>query len=289
MHIGWQMSRFRRHGGNQVATLLTRWLHRIADHRSSGLHTALNQAGGSKRCYGSLATPEHQRTVQAPIPRSSIASTCTPPIGHQRTACTGRRRRRRSPPPPKMAEPTRPRAWRNTYWLLRHGRSTANERDLIVSHLANGEQPEWGLTEEGRAQAAAAGEQLRALLAAANGSTGSVNGGGSEANASSRNGGGSGENGAAPGGGHGAGTLLFLASPFSRALETAHGASKALGTSHGTPQLQVRWAWRGESEGAGLGRKQGGSRRGGVHSSMRGRLHSALHAHCVLHAPAAEA
>ncbi|PRW39362.1 serine threonine- kinase [Chlorella sorokiniana] len=130
-----------------------------------------------------------------------------------------------------MAE--QPRAWRNTYWLLRHGRSTANEKDLIVSHLANGELPEWGLTEVGRSQAAAAGEQLRALLAAAKGTTrSSANGSSSGTDVSSSNGGGS--NGA---GNSSSGTVHFLASPFSRAWETAQGAIKALGTSAGSPQL----------------------------------------------------
>lgn len=136
-----------------------------------------------------------------------------------------------------MAEPALPRTWRNTYWLLRHGRSLANEQDLIVSHLANGTLPEWGLTTEGQQQAAAAGEQLRVLLDTAKPSAGSTNG--RSSGASDRS-----ENGAGADGGHACtpGDVHFLASPFSRALETAQAASQALGRSH---ELQVRWDGQG--------------------------------------------
>ena len=48
----------------------------------------------------------------------------------------------------------------NTYWLLRHGRSVANEQDVVISRPENGEQPRWGLTAQGRQQAAAAGQHL---------------------------------------------------------------------------------------------------------------------------------
>lgn len=133
------------------------------------------------------------------------------------------------PLPAAMAGSQQPRAWRNTYWLLRHGRSTANERDLIVARLVNGERPEWGLTAEGRQQAAAAGEQLRALLGATPANAGSAHDG------SGVNGGSGAGKACTPG------TLHFLASPFSRAMETAQAASQALGTCYGTLQLQVRW------------------------------------------------
>lgn len=142
-----------------------------------------------------------------------------------------------------MAEPSPTRTWRNTYWLLRHGRSAANERDLIVAHLANGELPQWGLTEEGRSQAAAAGEQLRALLAAAQGSPASTNGG--------SDGGINSGSGNSNGGTASQGAVHFLASPFTRALETAQGAMKALGTGHGNLEVQVSWlaGWTGGGDG----------------------------------------
>jgi broad specificity phosphatase PhoE len=42
---------------------------------------------------------------------------------------------------------------RNRYFILRHGRSLANDQDLIVSHPDDG-VPHFGLTEEGRRQVA---------------------------------------------------------------------------------------------------------------------------------------
>ena len=98
-------------------------------------------------------------------------------------------------------------SFRNTYWLLRHGRSHANEQDVIVSHSENGQDPRWGLSEVGRQQAAAVGQQLAAALAA--------------------------EPGYAPE------QLLVLASPFSRTLQTAEGAGAALGLAPGDARLQV--------------------------------------------------
>ncbi|KAK9832289.1 hypothetical protein WJX74_005468 [Apatococcus lobatus] len=53
---------------------------------------------------------------------------------------------------------------RNTYWLLRHGRSRANERGIIVSSVEEGEKEEFGLTELGHEQASAAGAQWLQLL-----------------------------------------------------------------------------------------------------------------------------
>lgn len=100
------------------------------------------------------------------------------------------------------------RRFRNTYWLLRHGRSAANEQDLIVSRPQEGEKPEWGLTAEGRAQATAAGQRLRQML-------GDEQGGWDPA------------------------TLLVLASPFSRTVQTALEAGAALGVGEGDTRLQV--------------------------------------------------
>lgn len=100
----------------------------------------------------------------------------------------------------------------NTYWLLRHGRSHANEQDVIVSQPANGEDPRWGLNEVGRQQAAAAGRQLASLLAA--------------------------EPGYAPD------QLLVLASPFSRTVQTAEEAGAALGLQPGGAQVQLEPALR---------------------------------------------
>lgn len=100
-----------------------------------------------------------------------------------------------------------PAAFRNTYYLLRHGRSTANEADVIVSRPDEGRLGKWGLTDEGRRQAQAAGVELRRLLGAA--------------------------------ADHPA-ALLLLASPFSRTLQTATEAGAALGVAEGDPRLQVR-------------------------------------------------
>lgn len=46
---------------------------------------------------------------------------------------------------------------RNTYYVLRHGRSVANDQELIVSHPEDGVS-QYGLTEEGRGQVARAVE-----------------------------------------------------------------------------------------------------------------------------------
>ncbi|MEO8286110.1 MAG: histidine phosphatase family protein [Chloroflexota bacterium] len=43
----------------------------------------------------------------------------------------------------------------NTYYVLRHGKSLANDEELIVSHPADG-VPQYGLTKEGRRQVASA-------------------------------------------------------------------------------------------------------------------------------------
>jgi len=47
---------------------------------------------------------------------------------------------------------------KNKYWVVRHGRSIPNEKGLIVSSLANGVLPEYGLSSEGILQAKAAAE-----------------------------------------------------------------------------------------------------------------------------------
>nr|ABK24043.1 unknown [Picea sitchensis] len=49
-------------------------------------------------------------------------------------------------------------AFKNKYWVARHGRSIPNEKGLIVSSLANGVLPEYGLAAEGVLQAKAAAE-----------------------------------------------------------------------------------------------------------------------------------
>ncbi|XP_044455008.1 agropine synthesis reductase [Triticum aestivum] len=60
--------------------------------------------------------------------------------------------------------PAPPPAFRNRYWILRHGRSVPNERGLIVSSLENGTKPEFGLAPQGVEQARSAGESLRKEL-----------------------------------------------------------------------------------------------------------------------------
>lgn len=48
--------------------------------------------------------------------------------------------------------------FKNKYWVARHGRSIPNEKGLIVSSLANGVLPKYGLAAEGILQAKAAAE-----------------------------------------------------------------------------------------------------------------------------------
>ena len=81
-------------------------------------------------------------------------------------------------------------------FVLRHGRSLANEASIIVSRLDNGLLPQYALAPAGLEQAAQAGTQLRAWLSA---------------------------NGFAPG------DVSVLASPFSRTVQTAHTAVAQLG------------------------------------------------------------
>jgi broad specificity phosphatase PhoE len=45
----------------------------------------------------------------------------------------------------------------NHYWLLRHGRSRANEAGLIVSNVRDGTGGKYGLAAAGVSQARAAG------------------------------------------------------------------------------------------------------------------------------------
>ncbi|RWW18212.1 hypothetical protein GW17_00017813 [Ensete ventricosum] len=54
---------------------------------------------------------------------------------------------------------------RNSYWVLRHGKSVPNEKGLIVSSLENGTLEKFGLASEGFNQARLAGELLlKAML-----------------------------------------------------------------------------------------------------------------------------
>ncbi|CAL9072333.1 unnamed protein product [Musa textilis] len=49
---------------------------------------------------------------------------------------------------------------RNSYWVLRHGKSVPNEKGLIVSSMENGTLEKFGLASEGFNQARLAGELL---------------------------------------------------------------------------------------------------------------------------------
>ncbi|XP_008781273.1 uncharacterized protein LOC103701091 [Phoenix dactylifera] len=49
---------------------------------------------------------------------------------------------------------------RNSYWVLRHGKSIPNEKGLVVSSMENGTLEEYGLASEGIDQARLAGELL---------------------------------------------------------------------------------------------------------------------------------
>ncbi|KAK8935400.1 hypothetical protein KSP39_PZI013217 [Platanthera zijinensis] len=57
---------------------------------------------------------------------------------------------------------------RNSYWILRHGRSIPNEKGIIVSSMENGTLKEFGLTPEGMQQAKLAGELFHKELKARN-------------------------------------------------------------------------------------------------------------------------
>jgi len=46
-------------------------------------------------------------------------------------------------------------------YVLRHGRSLANERGVICARIENGVKPEFSLAPLGREQAAMAGRQLK--------------------------------------------------------------------------------------------------------------------------------
>uniref|UniRef100_A0A7S3QKG6 Phosphoglycerate mutase n=2 Tax=Dunaliella tertiolecta TaxID=3047 RepID=A0A7S3QKG6_DUNTE len=95
---------------------------------------------------------------------------------------------------------------RNTYWLLRHGRSLANEQDLICSAMENGIKPEWRLAELGRQQATAAGQRFKAEV----------------------------EKMPKPSGG-----LIFLTSPFSRTIDTATLAAAEVGITPDSKNFEV--------------------------------------------------
>mmetsp|Transcript_20280 Transcript_20280/g.28078 ORF Transcript_20280/g.28078 Transcript_20280/m.28078 type:complete len:207 (-) Transcript_20280:8-628(-) len=77
---------------------------------------------------------------------------------------------------------------RKSMYIIRHGRSLANERGVIVSELINGEKKEFGLAPVGVRQAEEAGRRISEELSSA---------------------------------GQAADQLVFFSSPFSRALQTA--------------------------------------------------------------------
>jgi len=93
----------------------------------------------------------------------------------------------------------------NTYYALRHGRSLANRADLIVSDPADG-VPQYGLTDEGRAQVARAVEDARQQYGLDH-------------------------------------STLIVSSDFARARETAEIAARLLGVREiaTTPQLRERF------------------------------------------------
>lgn len=167
-----------------------------------------------------------KRNLSTAAWRASQRFKCTPDhpiVNHPPTAaaCTEPHPRRNRPPLSTMAavgsNGSSAAGFANTYWLLRHGRSHANEQDLIISHPENGQHPQWGLTDVGRQQASLAGQQLAERLAC--------------------------EPGYAPE------QLLVLASPFSRTVETAEQACAALGILSGDLRLQVGQAPLGRGAG----------------------------------------
>lgn len=102
----------------------------------------------------------------------------------------------------EQEEKERPTALSNRYFVLRHGRSLANEAHVICSHPDRGVLPEFALTDVGREQAATAGKTLAGLVAG-------------------------------EGGGSARDTLVFYASPFSRTKETAAVATHAIAETWG--------------------------------------------------------
>ncbi|KAK9834143.1 hypothetical protein WJX81_002405 [Elliptochloris bilobata] len=102
-------------------------------------------------------------------------------------------------------EKAQPLDLRNTYWLLRHGLSLANEAGLIVSSLENGMLPQHGLAVAGLQQATEAGQRLRQEVGPA-----------------------------------AAAHVLVYASPFSRTLQTARAAAAELGGVAVTAEAALR-------------------------------------------------
>ena len=96
-----------------------------------------------------------------------------------------------------------PRALRHTYFSLRHGHSVPNARGIICATMRNGTLPAYGLSATGEGQATAAGGKLAEHPAVGQAST-----------------------------------VVFVSSPFTRALETARLASAALARAR--PGLSVR-------------------------------------------------
>ncbi|EFJ51472.1 phosphoglycerate mutase [Volvox carteri f. nagariensis] len=96
--------------------------------------------------------------------------------------------------------------FKNEYWLLRHGRSLANEAETIVSKPENGIDDRWTLAPVGEDQARAAGLKFRQALQAAERSSRQV---------------------------------LVYASPFSRTQRTAFLAAEAAGLQSEICPVQV--------------------------------------------------
>ncbi|KAG2498418.1 hypothetical protein HYH03_003676 [Edaphochlamys debaryana] len=100
----------------------------------------------------------------------------------------------------------------NEYFLLRHGRSLANEAEIIVSSLENGADAKWTLAPAGEEQARRAGQVLAAAL--------------QEPQRAGKR-------------------VVALSSPFSRTLRTAELALEAAGLQgvrlEVAPELRERW------------------------------------------------
>jgi len=100
---------------------------------------------------------------------------------------------------------------RNNFWVLRHGRSKANEAGIIVSMLENGVKEEYALADAGKEQARQAGQKW-------------------------------GEDLRREGGGALPSCSVVYCSPFSRTVETARLAAEAAGldASTVTPDVRLR-------------------------------------------------
>mmetsp|Transcript_10184 Transcript_10184/g.30727 ORF Transcript_10184/g.30727 Transcript_10184/m.30727 type:complete len:230 (-) Transcript_10184:32-721(-) len=101
---------------------------------------------------------------------------------------------------------------KNNYWLVRHGRSLANEAGIIIAKKENGVKPEYGLADLGKKQALEAGALLKERLASSP---------------------------------SGLSKLVVYSSPFSRTIQTAQGVLEGAGIPETPIQMKDELMERG--------------------------------------------